>query len=189
MKALRAHPFFSSIDWVTLWTGPAPPLEPGLVKREIVSRKDANAMWEDVGANWDETVTREGLADDDEIAWAEDTEDPTIPANRREKVDEVLECSYEEEGPLGEIRRFTVTTDIRVEEEDTATLVGHSSGAAPIPVRPTNGNASGSSSSDGSPTDSIGTRLDNMVLDRGRNRAQTPVQGNFQLSDVDLYVF
>ncbi|ETW80952.1 hypothetical protein HETIRDRAFT_319474, partial [Heterobasidion irregulare TC 32-1] len=27
MAALRAHPFFASIHWQTLWTGPAPPLE------------------------------------------------------------------------------------------------------------------------------------------------------------------
>lgn len=72
MKALRAHPFFASIAWNTLWTDPAPPLEAGLVKREPQTN-GVNGLngWEDVGAQWDEMVDGE---DGDEMSWASDGE-------------------------------------------------------------------------------------------------------------------
>lgn len=53
MAALRSHPFFASINWETLWSEPAPPLEPGLVRREDLG---SERKWEDVGAAWDALV-------------------------------------------------------------------------------------------------------------------------------------
>ena len=63
MEALRAHPFFASIRWDTLWDDPAPPLETGLVRREPAPVDE----WDDVGATWDELVDGpDGSEDEDE---------------------------------------------------------------------------------------------------------------------------
>lgn len=63
MEALRAHPFFASIRWDTLWDDPAPPLETGLVRREAAPADE----WDDVGAAWDELVSGpDGSEDEDE---------------------------------------------------------------------------------------------------------------------------
>jgi 3-phosphoinositide dependent protein kinase-1 len=63
MDALRAHPFFASIRWDTLWDDPAPPLETGLVRREPAPVDE----WDDVGAAWDELVSGpDGSGDEDE---------------------------------------------------------------------------------------------------------------------------
>lgn len=72
MRALRSHPYFSSIDWKTLWTSPAPPLEAGLVKKDAPVGK-TGGTWDD-GALWDEVV--DSNRDDDEISWASDDEVP-----------------------------------------------------------------------------------------------------------------
>lgn len=53
MAALRSHPFFASIVWEKLWSDPAPPLEPGLLRREDLGLE---RKWEDVGAAWDALV-------------------------------------------------------------------------------------------------------------------------------------
>jgi 3-phosphoinositide dependent protein kinase-1 len=63
MYALRAHPFFASIHWDTLWDDPAPPLETGLVRREAAPVDE----WDDVGATWDELVSGpDGSEEEDE---------------------------------------------------------------------------------------------------------------------------
>jgi hypothetical protein len=63
MDSLRAHPFFASIHWDTLWDDPAPPLETGLVRREPAPVDE----WDDVGATWDELVRGpDGCEDEDE---------------------------------------------------------------------------------------------------------------------------
>lgn len=59
----------------------------------------------------------------------------------------------------------------------------------PIPSTPSSGNApgSGTSSSDGSLADkSVVDRIASLELERGRNTALTPVQGNGRLRDTDL---
>ena len=62
MEELRAHPFFTSIRWDTLWDDPAPPLETGLVRRESAPADD----WDDVGATWDELVDGPDGSDDED---------------------------------------------------------------------------------------------------------------------------
>lgn len=100
MKALRAHPFFSSIDWKALWTAPAPALEAGLVKRDP---KAAEGRWDDVGAVWDELV--DSGRDEDEMSWASDDDRggeiqfldmQTATGQQNSRVEEV--------GPMGETR-------------------------------------------------------------------------------------
>ncbi|KAI0267096.1 kinase-like domain-containing protein [Gloeopeniophorella convolvens] len=73
MDALRAHPFLASVRWATLWDDPAPPLEVGLVRREIAPPGDAE--WDDVGAAWDELVGEP--PGDDGIEWAHDAAVPS----------------------------------------------------------------------------------------------------------------
>lgn len=116
MHALRAHPFFASIRWDTLWDDPPPPLDTGLVRREPAPVDE----WDDVGAAWDELVSgpdsgdeydddesvdglhphgnshahvRSRVSGDDGIEWAPDAQafvsPPAIPP--------------EEIGPHGEI--------------------------------------------------------------------------------------
>ena len=62
MDELRAHPFFASIRWDTLWDDPAPPLETGLVRREPAPVDE----WDDVGATWDELVGGPDASDDED---------------------------------------------------------------------------------------------------------------------------
>ena len=62
MDELRAHPFFASIRWDTLWDDPVPPLETGLVRREPVPADE----WDDVGATWDELVNGPDGSDDED---------------------------------------------------------------------------------------------------------------------------
>jgi 3-phosphoinositide dependent protein kinase-1 len=55
MEALRSHPFFKEVNWKTLWTDPAPPLEAGLVKKALPS--PGNGEWDDLeidSGRWDE---------------------------------------------------------------------------------------------------------------------------------------
>ncbi|GJE95514.1 kinase-like protein [Phanerochaete sordida] len=100
MKALRSHPFFSSINWKELWTAAAPPLEAGLVKKDP---KAAEGRWDDVGAAWDDLV--DNGRDEDEMSWASDDDQggevqftimqptPSKPNGRAMEV-----------GPMGETR-------------------------------------------------------------------------------------
>jgi 3-phosphoinositide dependent protein kinase-1 len=72
---LRTHPFLASINWETLWTDPAPPLEPGLVKKPPRQAHEGGGLWDteeddgrwgDVGAKWDALVGEDGDIDVDE---------------------------------------------------------------------------------------------------------------------------
>ncbi|KAG1844219.1 kinase-like protein [Suillus subalutaceus] len=233
--ALRAHPFFASVSWETLWTDPAPSLEAGLVKKEVpVEDEVEGAQWDDVGEIWDRLVggnadvgsgSGEGEVSGDGVGWARDS------------------GGYAEEGPMGEMPDYLVwqsrTNEGRVmsglEEdlEETETVLGeheHDTAlpdiqaspplipqAEPGPLSPSevspveiippaisihvprvNGAGSGSSSSDGSPVEGVAADLTVKLrigsdaeaklkpsLSRGRNRAQTPVQGNGPCSNAN----
>ncbi|KAK7057404.1 kinase domain-containing protein [Favolaschia claudopus] len=78
--ALRAHPFYSSIAWTSLWTDPAPPVEAGLVKKEHPLAQGEDRNWEDVGAAWDELVHNDET-DSDGLEWASDAD---VPGRRDE---------------------------------------------------------------------------------------------------------
>lgn len=86
MNGLRSHPFFATVQWDTLWTDPAPPIEAGLLKKDPAA---GGRRWEDVGAAWDRLVANDGNQEDD-IQWASDAE-----RNNTHKV---------AIGPMGEIR-------------------------------------------------------------------------------------
>jgi 3-phosphoinositide dependent protein kinase-1 len=109
MAALRAHPFFEPINWSTLWTDPAPPLETGLVRREGPPAGSPGDYWEDVGQEWDDLVRDgDGSSDegtpygDDGIGWAPGAE----PGETYAAARTVREYGYvppEEVGPEGEL--------------------------------------------------------------------------------------
>jgi 3-phosphoinositide dependent protein kinase-1 len=199
MQALRNHPFFSSTNWKTLWTQPAPPLEPGLVKREHpLVGQDQN--WDDVGASWDEIADTEEDVDGhgDGIRWADDAEGSAYKTRHAYGEGETSSYSYSEEvGPIGEVRTFETVPRRRIMEEDMETVMGHDSperGASaaeeanPIDVPSVPADTGSTSSSDGSPVEKAGATLEAMKIDRGRNRAQTPVQGNGHLPEADWSV-
>ncbi|KAA1471868.1 kinase-like protein [Dentipellis sp. KUC8613] len=77
MAALRAHPFLAPINWPTLWTDPAPPLEPGLVRREHhpLAPVGAGTEWEDVGRAWDELVGGDPNEEDEDDEDEEESEE------------------------------------------------------------------------------------------------------------------
>jgi len=192
MQALRSHPFFGTVNWETLWTDPAPPLEAGLLKRAghpLAGARDRN--WDDVGATWDDLGGSEDALDTDEMEWAVDGERPVHEVRHWPNGHPTLNgfVRGEKAGPAAEIPQHAVGDA----EEDTETILGHSqeeeSATAPIDV-PSNvrGSGSGSSSSDGSPTEQLGAAMEAMTIGRGRTRIQTPIQGNFSCNTSDWFV-
>lgn len=210
MEALRSHPFFASIDWKTLWTEPAPPLEPGLVVREHpLAGQDKN--WDDVGASWDDIAEGEdGEADGDGIRWADDADVPAYIMKGGYGASKISSYSHDDDetGPISELSSYRLQTDAtrlaaeQVVEEDMETVMGHDSPISatgttavdePEPidvpgVPSTVETGSSTSSSDGSPVEKLGVALEAMKVDRGRDRGPTPVQGNGPSPEVDWYV-
>ncbi|KAJ7782873.1 kinase-like protein [Mycena metata] len=73
-SALKSHNFFVSIVWASLWTNSAPAIEAGLVKKELPAGQSHDRNWENVGAAWDELVNN----DSDGIEWSSDAELPQL---------------------------------------------------------------------------------------------------------------
>jgi 3-phosphoinositide dependent protein kinase-1 len=189
IAALKSHPFFESVDWSTLWTRPAPPLEPGLFRKEEQSsavNAQAEHNWDDVGYNWEDMV---GLPRaQDGIPWISGEED-----DGNEEVDERTETVHSSasvaplELPLVQQDLNEVNIDVVEaisEGNDADHLALHElSSSKPIDVptaeEPHEVSHAGSatSSSEGSPIEKLGAALE-AALNRGRNRAQTPIQGN-----------
>ncbi|EGN99799.1 hypothetical protein SERLA73DRAFT_72588 [Serpula lacrymans var. lacrymans S7.3] len=195
-QALRSHPFFATINWSTLWTDPAPPPEAGLVKKDLPIARGDDQNWEEVGSTWDALVGN-SMQGEDELQWAHDgegTEYEIYKQNSGQNGHVVNGHDFAEEvGPTGEVPQYAQTLMVPKQmssgEGDTATITSNgitetctSTGGphtltVPIPV-PDAGTGSGTSSSDGSPIEKLGAALEAMVMNRGRNRVQTPVQGN-----------
>ncbi|KAG1764770.1 kinase-like protein [Suillus placidus] len=188
--ALRAHPFFASVSWETLWTDPAPPLEAGLVKKEVPAADEVEGgQWDDVGEMWDRLVG--GNADGRAMPGLEEDleETQTVVGELDAALPEIqtspLPMPQTEAEPLSPSEVSPVPTEII-----PLTISIHVPGV--------NASGSGSSSSDGSPVDGVAADLNVKMrigsdkeaklkpsLSRGRNRAQTPVQGNGPCSIAD----
>jgi 3-phosphoinositide dependent protein kinase-1 len=107
--ALRAHPFFASVSWETLWTDPVPSLEAGLVKKEVPAADEGEErQWDDVGEMWDRLVdgnadvgsgSGEGEVSGDGVGWAMDSEGTMLHSF---KTRHAGGAKYTEEGPMGE---------------------------------------------------------------------------------------
>lgn len=72
--ALRAHPFLASVKWETLWSDPVPPLEAGLVKKEVREEaRDEEQVGgqglENVGSIWDAFVGEVRMNGSSGIGW------------------------------------------------------------------------------------------------------------------------
>jgi 3-phosphoinositide dependent protein kinase-1 len=130
--------------------------------------------WDDVGAAWDDIAESDGEGDGDGIRWADDAEGPAYIVRHH---------GYRGmQGPMDEMREEHA-------EEDSETVMGHDSPASltvtavgdpepiDVPDLPVE-TGSPTSSSDGSPVEKLGAALEAMRMDRGRARAQTPIQGN-----------
>lgn len=184
MKALKAHPYFATIEWVTLWTISAPTLESGLVKKAL---KPANSNWNDVEYDWDHVVTFP--RSHDEIPWAGEEEEE----EEEEGLDQRTEHGYnssssaameeaETEGSSnasGDTAERQETESTILDGQPVAPAVSPASKPIPVPTQsaPQDQFATGSatSSSEGSPIEKLGAALEAAL--RGRNRHQHPILG------------
>jgi 3-phosphoinositide dependent protein kinase-1 len=146
--ALRTHSFFASVSWETLWTDPAPPLEAGLVKKEVPAGDEVEGgQWDNVGEMWDRLVG--GNADvvsgsgevevaGDGMGWAGDGEGTMLHSFKPRRAG----GKYAEEGPTGEAPDYLVwqsrTTcegrampGLEEDLEETQTVVGENDAALP----------------------------------------------------------
>lgn len=182
MKALKSHPYFAPIEWTALWTNTAPILESGLVKKVP---KPANHDWDDVGYNWDHVVTFP--RSHDEIPWAgEEGEelDQRTEHGYHSSSSVALEEETEEEGSpdmSGDIEEKGETETVHhCGQQLAAPIPVLASKPIPVPAPPVQQDlfATGSttSSSEGSPIEKLSAALEAAL--RGRNRNQTPIQGN-----------
>lgn len=219
MQALRDHPFFAPLDWQTLWTDPAPPLEVGLVKRDSVpqsSNVSIRLAWDDLDEN--AVDDDDGDEGDDTVSWTSNGEGGEYALSPKPTNGFAHPAVI---GPYGEKRAGTLPPIplANVEEEMVSPSDGvrfiatsHSHSSIPddelrdtvrdildtpvvtrsqpidVPRAPGPGShstGSVTSSSDGSPVEKLAAAIDEAA--RGRNRAQTPIQGN-GLCDPELYV-
>ncbi|KAJ7675110.1 kinase-like domain-containing protein [Mycena rosella] len=178
-SALKAHAFFSSIVWKSLWTDPAPPIEPGLVRKEHPLAQGHDGNWEDVGATWDEIA---GNEDSDGIEWSSDAEGPPrhngLPSPHATDIgpkDEIKLSAF----PLVQdvVRARSVSND---PSRDGSSSSSHESSSGNTADRLRDSmerleiRSSGRSSPDG-PARRDAIRLER---ERGRDRAPTPLRNN-----------
>lgn len=182
-SALKSHMFFVSIVWTSLWTDPAPPIEPGLVKKEHPLSQGQDRNWEDVGAAWDELVGN----DSDGIEWASEAED----LRRQNGHGNGTTPHPADIGPMGEVKlsAFPSVRDGSANRDDSSSSShGSSSGNAVDSLRDSlehlDLRSSGRTSPDG-PARRDAIRLE---IERGRDRAPTPLRNN-ESDPPDLLVF
>jgi 3-phosphoinositide dependent protein kinase-1 len=193
IKALRSHPFFTGINWETLWTDPHPPIEPGLVKRDPPPN---GQTWEDIAATWDALVGNE-VSDDDELEWAPDG-DGTKSVRYENGTIAYPGGPTVEEGPLGEIRR---PEPLRRETGSTVRTRSPSRLQLPVPgnqsqLSPLTPTRTSTSSSEG------GVKVEDAIPEspkqsstegsrpsdeqpRGRSHTMSPIQGNGPPTEID----
>ncbi|THH30304.1 hypothetical protein EUX98_g3889 [Antrodiella citrinella] len=217
---------------------PAPPLEPGLVKKEPDTSNGHANQWGDAIQAWEDMLE----AEDDDMSWASDDPEHKQNGSARDSTP-VPTKLLENVGPMGEMRPFAFpasppllddkvlsapvafpTVPILPSQVTTAPELAPASSDIPlrapqdaaemsqpdleevrdtvppnlddlpsgvrtqasdvidIPVRSVRNSfsAGSTSSSDGSPVSKLSLALEaaNLERERGRNRAQTPIQGN-----------
>ncbi|EIW62607.1 kinase-like protein [Trametes versicolor FP-101664 SS1] len=212
IQALRDHPFFASINWRTLWTVDAPLLEAGLVKKEtppssamMRSAWDALVNSDNEDAVEDDEVSWESDGEGREYSLSpgqpnghHHTEAIGPLGEKRITSLHPLPLAFveEERSDSSEGVRFVAPPQadspiLDDEGRDTVNDELEFSGLArspPIDVPRVAGpgshsTGSATSSSDGSPVDKLAAAIEEAA--RGRNRAQTPIQGN-GLCDPEL---
>ncbi|TCD69268.1 pkb-activating kinase-like protein [Steccherinum ochraceum] len=126
VQSLRSHPFFSSIDWSTLWSDPAPPLEAGLMKKEVGQvNGHPGSPWGDVTQAWDDMIE----AEDDDIGWASDT-GPTLAgyALNGSPAGTTLPDKLNGElvGPMGETKPYAFPTSPPIPDDSNPAVAASS---------------------------------------------------------------
>ncbi|KAJ7128887.1 kinase-like protein [Mycena crocata] len=180
--ALKSHPFFASTVWSTLWSDPAPPIEPGLVKKEHPLAQGQDRNWEDVGAAWDELVGN----DSDGIEWSSDAEGTQRQNGHGNSTPHPHIMDI---GPKGEVKlsafpsvhdpaRPRSAANDPSRDDSSSSSHGSSSGNGVDRLRNSMERleirSSGRSSPDG-PARRDAIRLE---IERGRDRAPTPLRHN-----------
>ncbi|KAL0956117.1 hypothetical protein HGRIS_002284 [Hohenbuehelia grisea] len=193
--ALRSHSFLAGTNWDTLWSDPAPPIEPGLVRKEhpLAAGRDQN--WEDVGSAWDELAS----GDDDGLSWASDSPEILLRPNGflggpPATVDV---------GPMGELASYARVSADKAEVQAPSTAlhgaVADGVNDTDFPSHRDSPSMTASSSSEGSPTERLGDTLASLKLrsgtaehdpdqdsERGRSTIPTPLLGNESLNSADI---
>lgn len=206
MNALRSHPFFKEIDWAMLWLEPAPPLEPGLVKKD--HKLASKGAWDDYGAAWDKIVG--GIDEDSGEYEEEDEEDEEETYVNTNGGEYPLVATYQfpphgnghdvpavrEIGPMDDVPPemnsipFSADPTYKVDALEDAVRRGRAvpagvpllnsalSQPVSVPKRLSPSRESGTSSSEGSPPGTLTSAMEGLSMDRerGRDRVQTPIQ-------------
>ena len=201
MDALRQHPFFAGIKWLTLWSDPVPPIESGLVKKEATPSDNGY----DVGVAWEQLVGSVDDSSENNVPWIED--DGSFATNAGIVNGYPFSGGGGEIGPLDIVptpQSTTLTVDsINAIEADemrgrpglpttsSNTLVNNTSQKVSHPIDiPSRedpvlrssiiSSGSGTSSSEGSPVGRLNAAMETLAVnaepDRGRDRATTPIQ-------------
>ncbi|KAI6000768.1 kinase-like domain-containing protein [Pisolithus albus] len=113
--ALRAHPFLSCVKWETLWTDPVPPLEAGLVKKEV---REATG---DEGEGRKSETTSSVHADDDGLGWAHDAEGPEFERFRLKESQWLMRCDEGDEDEAEDVRSGRQRADVDKLEDSVQT--------------------------------------------------------------------
>lgn len=163
--ALKAHTFFAQIQWDTIWTGPVPQLEVGMLKKEPVVA--GQSAWQDIGAEWDALVQH-----DDGIEWSEPPSSGNLSDNRALSVPSI--------GPLGEIRPMQSSTPAYTFPPNQPAIAPQeeSPESSESDEKLANGMQAMAPFRNSSPDGERRTELLALDHERGRNQAMTPVQGN-----------
>ncbi|KAJ7502788.1 kinase-like protein [Mycena galericulata] len=182
-SALKSHMFFASISWTSLWTDSAPPIEPGLVKKEHPLAQGQDRNWKDVGAAWDELVNN----DSDGIEWSSDAEGPR-QNGRGNGTTPNLPADV---GPMGEIKlsAFPSVHEVSASRDSSSSSSSHesSSGNAVDSLQDSLDRLELRSSGRTSPDGPARRDVIRSNKERGRDRAPTPLRSN-EFDSPDLLV-
>ncbi|KAJ7209563.1 kinase-like domain-containing protein [Mycena pura] len=190
-NALKSHHFFSSIVWTTLWTDSAPPIEPGLVEKPQTLAQGQDRNWEDVGAAWDELVG----SGSDGIEWSSDVEGPHWRNGYERSC--AIDPRTTDIGPKNEFRLTAFpsvhdgseprsTSNDPSRDESSSSSRRSSSGNAVDRLRDSLERFEIRSSGRTSPDEPPRRDVPHFEMERGRDRAPTPLRSNG--ADPDLYI-
>ncbi|KAJ7874694.1 kinase-like protein [Mycena olivaceomarginata] len=172
--ALKAHPFFASITWASLWTDPAPPIEAGLVKKEHPLAQGQDRNWEDVGAAWDQLVNNDDDDDSDGLEWASDAEGSRRPNGRPPLATDVGPRNETKPAEFPSVQDNVRNGSVSSSSSSHPSLSGNTTDRLRDSMERLEIRSSGRSSPDG-PARRDAIRQE---TERGRDRAPTPLRNN-----------
>ncbi|KAJ7039236.1 kinase-like protein [Mycena alexandri] len=171
-SALKSHTFFASIVWASLWTDPAPAIEAGLVKKELPVGQSHDRHWEDVGAAWDELVNN----DSDGIEWSSDAELPQRSPHTTDIGPKDKAMAFPSQ--LDEASIPPHSNDPSRDDSSSSSSHQSSSGNTADRLRESMEHLELRSSGRSSPDGPARRDADRLELERGRDRAPTPLHTN-----------